>query len=170
MMVTERPDRVALLDGGKVSFVLDPESTRILKELVNEYNMSGFNVEQSGDKYAITYLRFNRSFKLIIPESGPPVARIRIRIRGTLEEASESIHDGDWRKVERQAERQVAVNIEQLQKQMQKKGLDPIGFGLRYRAMGYTSEEDWERWQDMYPDMKMEFDVKVKLFSTGLVN
>ncbi|GIQ68990.1 hypothetical protein XYCOK13_18140 [Xylanibacillus composti] len=47
--------------------------------------------------------------------------------------------------------------------------MDPVGFGLRYRAM-HADEQEWEDWKAAYPDAGIRADVQVTLEGSGLID
>ncbi|KYD05818.1 hypothetical protein B4102_3140 [Heyndrickxia sporothermodurans] len=51
---------------------------------------------------------------------------------------------------------------------MQKEGVDPIGFGMRYRSRHFNTN-DWEEWQHLYPNIKFKVHSNVQIEDTGLI-
>ena len=52
---------------------------------------------------------------------------------------------------------------------LQENNLDPFGFGLRYRATRLSRKNIMEEWERIYPEIKFNVTVKVKLKGTGAV-
>ncbi|GED25369.1 hypothetical protein BAG01nite_14710 [Brevibacillus agri] len=52
-------------------------------------------------------------------------------------------------------------------RKLQTLGVDPIGFGLRYRATHYEREKDWERWKAIYPRLDWQIKVNIDLVGSG---
>jgi spore germination protein KC len=60
--------------------------------------------------------------------------------------------------------------VESLLQKFQKEGVDPFGFGLRYRATRVGSEEDkWQEWKEMYPNVIFDVTVKTEIKGTGII-
>jgi spore germination protein KC len=68
------------------------------------------------------------------------------------------------------AEQVIQAELTQFLLKLQKKDLDPIGFGLRYRSRHWGGDEDWTKWIKMYPKAIFQVNVKVKIQSPGLIN
>jgi spore germination protein KC len=52
---------------------------------------------------------------------------------------------------------------------LQQKGVDPVGFGLRYQATHQSGDKAWSDWQTFYPSVRFDVKVQVKIASTGAI-
>jgi len=50
---------------------------------------------------------------------------------------------------------------------LKKNKVDPLGLGIIYRAHHYSDVEDLKHWEEIYPNLKFDVQVKVKLIGTG---
>jgi spore germination protein KC len=51
-----------------------------------------------------------------------------------------------------------------LLKKFQKANVDPLGFGLDFRAHYFgTIKEEWKAWQALYPELEFNANIQVKL-------
>ena len=57
---------------------------------------------------------------------------------------------------------------EKLLTKLQKAGVDPHGFGLRFRAM-HPGPDSWQKWQEIYPTVQMKLNADIKIEGTGLI-
>ncbi|KQX64659.1 Ger(x)C family spore germination C-terminal domain-containing protein [Paenibacillus sp. Root444D2] len=57
-----------------------------------------------------------------------------------------------------------------LLKKFQKANVDPLGFGLDYRAHHFgTVKEEWKAWQALYHELEFNVNIQVKLDGVGVI-
>lgn len=49
----------------------------------------------------------------------------------------------------------------------QKQNVDPLGFGLRYKATNLHTSDTYKEWESLYPQAKFTLDINVNIISTG---
>ncbi|MDO3677197.1 Ger(x)C family spore germination C-terminal domain-containing protein [Paenibacillus ehimensis] len=70
---------------------------------------------------------------------------------------------------EKALENEVNTAVKRLIRKLISRGVDPIGFGLRYRADRTTTEEEWRRWQAGYRGLPVEVSTRVHIEGTGVL-
>ncbi|WP_317890771.1 Ger(x)C family spore germination C-terminal domain-containing protein [Paenibacillus arenilitoris] len=78
------------------------------------------------------------------------------------------LYNTDWTSAERQLARTFSKTAESLLRKIQKAGVDPLGFGLRYRAT-HPGNGAWGKWQSVYPHVKFVVETDMKIEGTGLL-
>ncbi|WP_187274193.1 Ger(x)C family spore germination protein [Paenibacillus sp. N3.4] len=163
-------DQVAILDKNKVIAILTPDQTRVLNELARQFHKIEIHTEQGQDTFELAINHYKMTYKLEhLKDNEEPQINVHISMDGMAEEATLSIFDQNWIELQKLAEKQSKDRALEVLHILQKNKVDPIGFGLRYRAMGYVSENDWERWQSHYPDIQINVKVNVKILGSGVI-
>lgn len=160
---------VALLDKQKVKTFLSPLETSLFKELLRKYPYFNISTPIDHQTLVLGINRFERDYSIDTSNSNAPVVGVSINMIGAAEETSKPIYEEDWSQIEAAIENEERVQFTSLLKKLQKNGLDPLGFGLLYRATHHGREQDWEEWQALYPKAKFDVQVKMKLKGTGAI-
>lgn len=164
-------DQAALMNKQKMVHILDSDETRILHELgtgFSKFDLTFKDQENKNIVLSVNSVKMNYSIHET-PEGRPDAIKMHISLTGQAEEAEGPIYSTDWDKLGRLAGEQSGKRVEHLLTVMQKHRVDPIGFGLRYRALGHVSDKEWEEWLASYPNLKFEVTVKVKIMSSGVI-
>ncbi|QOR67200.1 Ger(x)C family spore germination protein [Cytobacillus suaedae] len=161
-------NKAAVFSNEGLKATLNPEETKILNILLNRANKVDVNVKQSGDEdqdlFFIAVDESNTKFEIQQDPNGLPRVKVTVSMEGILEEVLIDLNKSSLEESKEMAENQVKEKVLKLLLKLQKEEVDPIGFGLRYRATHYN-KDDWEQWVSMYP--KVEFDVKVEIMLQG---
>ena len=109
--------------------------------------------------------------KYVIHTTGTPKPFIEfhISISGVIEETKNEISGHELRSFEKIAEEELPKQIVHLLKKLQEAGVDPIGFGLKYRARHFNNQSEWQEWEQLYPALDFKVKVHVKLRGTGVI-
>ncbi|WP_449376411.1 Ger(x)C family spore germination protein [Bacillus safensis] len=98
-----------------------------------------------------------------------PHITIDIKLRGELKEFMKSkkidkpnILD----QVEKEVEKRITQQGEDLVQSFKKQNIDPLGLGLRYRSKDKAMTP--EKWQDIYPDADVKVKCRMKIVQTGV--
>lgn len=113
--------------------------------------------------------KFNFKYKLITDNGVPPRADIKINIVANVIESTKplSIYKLDeYNKLIAKDLKGVVLNVLTV---AQEKDLDPIGFGLRYRATRFNDKNTFAKWESMYPELQFNIDFKVDIESIGAI-
>jgi len=161
-------NKLGLENKSKLKLILAPEETKLFNYLFNYESKSAYLVEKGKLKFIIDTQRVKTSYKIYTPKGKQPYIRVKASLKGRLEETNRRITNSQLSELEKTAEKQFNKEMEALLKKIQKVKLDPIGFGLRYRARHFNNN-DWEEWQKIYPQIKFKVDSKIQITDTGLI-
>lgn len=147
---------------------LNPKQTMVYNILVG--NIERFNAEikeANGKlKYGIFIDSTDVSYKIIENQS-QPVIHIKVRHQGILEESFMSTKLTEMETYAKETAKVAKKDMVNLLTYFQKQNVDPIGFGLRYKATHLHTRNIIEEWQKLYPNIKFKVDVDVNIKSIG---
>ncbi|MET3503934.1 Ger(x)C family spore germination C-terminal domain-containing protein [Halalkalibacter oceani] len=99
-------------------------------------------------------------------------ALIKVDVKGKVEEQSSPklIQSADLSKIAESMEEKIKNDLTDLVAKLQDNAVDPLGFGLKYRARHWnstkTEEEEWKR---LYPELKYQINVDVDLKAPAVI-
>lgn len=162
-------NRALVLKDTRGRLELSSEETATLNQLVHGFRrfiikarIDGQNVTFSASKLSIRY-RFS------YPPSAPPEIRLHASVVADLEDTPISFFHKDWSKLERMIAERLESQYGDLLRKLQKQGVDPVGFGIRYRAVTHKGDAEIEQWKELYPEIKFRVTVKADFKSTGII-
>ncbi|MFB4321788.1 Ger(x)C family spore germination protein [Paenibacillus sp. CR_12] len=162
-------DKVALMDKNKVKFILTPDETR-LYNLLDLRNLStNFGTKIDGKLLEVNTDRTRARYKIVTDIRGEETIDYKIRITAILEEKEDpaQLDPKNLHKIEAQFSKELSQAVKSVLEKIQKTGLDPLGFGLRYGGTHWNNRTEMEEWAAIYPHAKFNVSVKVKIKSTG---
>ncbi|MDR6879344.1 Ger(x)C family spore germination protein [Bacillus sp. 3255] len=162
-------NHIALLDKQKAKVFLSPDHTRIVNELVRGFSNIDIHTIQENNSFNIAVNQLKVKYAISGVSAGTPAIQMNLTLNGMVEESRRPIYTEDWSSLQKVAGLEVKERVEKVLQLMQKNGLDPIGFGLRYRAMGHISDQDWEQWTALYPSIPMNVNVQLKILGSGVI-
>ncbi|UPG65968.1 hypothetical protein MVE64_21630 [Metabacillus endolithicus] len=111
------------------------------------------------------------SFDLKSEKSNRPVISFDVQLSGIVEEAFETLDEAKANEYEKAVKMEVEEQINSLLKKLQKEEVDPLGFGLRYRATETGKESNKiEKWDEMYPDVQFKVNITVDMNNVGIIH
>ncbi|WP_026575227.1 Ger(x)C family spore germination protein [Bacillus sp. UNC438CL73TsuS30] len=161
-------NKVGLLDKNRLKLTLTPDETKVVNFLLNLEEKSALTGQRGKVKFTINTEKVKSNYKIYTPKGKPPYIKVDFFIKGTIEDASRRISNQELSKYERAAEISSDKLVKQVLKKIQKANLDPIGFGLHYRARHFN-KNDWEEWQRIYPNITFRVNSKFQITDTGLI-
>ncbi|PLT46978.1 Spore germination protein GerKC [Paenibacillus pasadenensis] len=161
-------DRLALLDKTRVRAVLNPDETQLFNQLDRQYINSTIKTGFEGRTVMLAVMGL--TVRQRIDRLGPGQGQLDLRIHavGTLEEGPNDILHRHSAIVEKSFERDFSKRTESLLRKIQRSGVDPLQFGLRFRAT-HISKEAFEEWQEMYPTLKFHIRTDVNIQGAGRI-
>lgn len=160
--------RIALLDKSKMVMLLTPQESQLYNQIANHFKKSTIRAEIEGDNIVLAANSVSSRFNIGKGEDGKPALKLRLKVSGLFEEAPIGIYEKDWHTLEKQFGEQLEGQIKRMLAKIQKAGVDPFGFGLRYRATHAGNEQTWQTWQKIYPELTFDVKVDVHVEGTGL--
>ncbi|SEO23470.1 Ger(x)C family spore germination protein [Paenibacillus sp. OV219] len=160
--------RLGLLNKSKLVTVLNPQETEMYNQIRNEYKKSTVAATFDGQNMVMSVESISSHTKIVKSSNGW-VLRLRLNIRGIFEEAPIGVYDQSWTKLEQAFNVQVEQEAKRLLVKAQQAGVDPFGFGLKFRATHAGSERTWSDWQSIYPRLKFDVKANVTIEGSGIV-
>jgi len=160
-------ERLVLLNKKKEILTLDPEETKLFNLSANKFSRSGIAADYKGRRLALFISRLSRDIS--IEKGEVPIVHLRLKVTGMVEESTASLMSNNLAKAESILEQSVNKQLEALLVKIRDADVDPYGFGLRYLAQYFGSEQDYEYWRNVYPRVQFQVDTRVVIESTGLV-
>lgn len=139
------------------------------------YNLLANNIEKMDIKVGkgqkeFTFSVDNAKVKYKIITSGKkPVLKMDILVGGIIEESKFDMSPKDLNKYSRRAAKHTKKEALKLLTLFQDKDVDPLGFGLRYKATRLSNGKRIEEWKNLYPDLTFDVSVDAKIMSTGTI-
>lgn len=166
--------RAAVFGGDKLALILKPEETKLLnimKRTAPEVELNLADGLGEGLEHAAVHgFKVGASYRL---EEGERLAiRMNLKVRGELEEIHPHtvLTEEQIKNVEMAAEAYLTSHAKSLLEKCRDGGLDPVGFGLRYRSKHWDSREaETEAWKQLYPQVEFKVRAEVKITSTGRI-
>lgn len=159
-------NKSAIFNKDKLVLNLSEEETKLVNILLNRSEGTDVGVIEGETKnFFISVDETKAVFE--INEDDKKIM-IKLELEGLIEETTDEITRENLQKYEEIAEKQLREEVKKLVEKLQKEKVDPVGFGLQYRATHF-SEDEWEKWQAMYQDMEINVKVDITLQSTGLL-
>lgn len=160
-------NRVALLDKEKVITVLDPTETQLLFQLSTHISRPGQFGSYRSEPFVVLINRIKTKYKINKTETALKVD-MKIKQAITFEEMPLNSYYENPQETIAQLEKAYSEAATKLFQKLQKAGVDPYGFGLRYRAMYHLPNFDQE-WPQLYNSMEFNVHTKVEVRGTGLM-
>lgn len=164
-------DSSAAFKDDKLAFPMTPAETRVYSILKGFVRKPLLTVEfQEKDPFAYAAIMGGRVYAAYrITEGVTPAAEIELRFKGIMSEVQPhgQITGEKLRLIEAAAGDKLNKQTESFLKKCQEKGIDPVGFGLRYRSTHWNNDQEQEMWKKLYPELVFKITSKVKIESPG---
>ncbi|RNB78537.1 Ger(x)C family spore germination protein [Brevibacillus fluminis] len=161
-------DKVALFNKEKMVMELTKQETRLLHELMYDFKKVDVVSANKRDRVAVSISDLKTKYQFDWNQESP-IIRVHMEMRGTLEESHRSIKV-NLHAFEQEINKTSNDRIRRLLQKLQKGGVDPIGFGLQYRASHHDHPDDeWKKWQQLYPKVVFNVTTNLCIRSTGLI-
>jgi spore germination protein KC len=159
---------VGLFNKNKLKVILTPGETKMLNYFLRKESKGAIKIKREGKYFLIDTQKINGSYSLDTSNLRHPIIKVKIMVKGKMEESMFKISNNNLPDYEKVSERALNKDFKLLLLKLQKANLDPIGFGLHYRARHFQNN-DWQTWQRLYPNITFQIKSKVQIDDTGLV-
>ncbi|TXC91573.1 Ger(x)C family spore germination protein [Metabacillus litoralis] len=164
---------ISIFSNMKVALVLEKEQTKFLNMLM--VHVSKFDIrvdnEDNSPYFIFSTDNVKANYDLIVNEKSPSKISYKIKVNGVVEEAFDDLEDTKIKEYEKLLEKQLESKILDLLMQLQKEKVDPIGFGLKYRAMNKGKEsEKIETWNNIYSNLEFDINVTAEMDHVGVIH
>lgn len=160
-------NRTALLDKKKIKLILSPDESQLYNQLSEDFTKSSMHGMFQGLEIVVAITDLHSSFHLG-KENGQDTITVNIKSKVVFEEAPIGIYEDQWPLIEQSLNEEYVQSCIDLLKKIQKANVDPIGFGLRYRAT-HPGKDAWKEWESIYPTVKFIVHSNIKIEGTGLI-
>lgn len=153
----------------KPTVYLSSDETRVFKLLHNRARKLEI-VIQNEDYHFVMYANVAKTkYKIITKENEPPTIRMNINLRGFIEESIRELDNAKLKKYDEIVNKKIKEDTLALLKRFQKEEVDPLGFGLRYKATRLHTRDTYEEWRKLYPEVTFDIHVNTEIKSTGTI-
>jgi spore germination protein KC len=159
---------VGLFNKKRMKLRLGPEETKLLNYFTKNGRKGAVQVTQDKKTFLIDVQKVKIKYKIYTLKGKTPFIKVTADLTGRIEEANFPVENDRISSYERAAEHIFSKELKKLLVKIQKADVDPIGFGLRYRAHHFN-KDDWENWTRIYPEIDFKVQAKVQIEDTGLI-
>ncbi|MCM3160117.1 Ger(x)C family spore germination protein [Metabacillus litoralis] len=165
-------NNTSLISDMKQVLILSAEETKYFNMLRNRASKFDIKVEKEEKPYFLFSTdKIKASFDLKSEKSNRPVISYDVQLSGIVEEAFETLDEAKANEYEKAVKIEVEEQINSLLKKLQKEEVDPLGFGLRYRATKTGKESNKvEKWDEIYPNAQFKVKVSVDMKNVGIIH
>ncbi|WP_164545598.1 Ger(x)C family spore germination protein [Paenibacillus albus] len=157
-------DRMALFHNKQLKLVLRSEESMLLKLMTTGIRKDTFVVKTEDGSYSITTEKGTSTYQLDHGNDGA-TAKIAIKLRGALierEDHAEAVTDAIKQAIAKESKAHIESEVRKLLIKMRDAGVDPLGFGLRYRARQFHHAKETAVWNGIYPKLEFQVHASVK--------
>ncbi|OBZ12383.1 MULTISPECIES: Ger(x)C family spore germination protein [Bacillales] len=160
-------NRTALLNKKRVKLMLTPAESQLYNQLASDFTKSSMHGMFQGMDLVVALTEIHSKYR-IGKHDGEETVMMDIKMKVVFEEAPKGIYNDQWRPIEKKLSEEYAKSCVALLRKIQKAGVDPVGFGLRYRAT-HPGKDAWKQWQKIYPTIKFVVHANIIIEGTGLI-
>ncbi|WHT49282.1 Ger(x)C family spore germination C-terminal domain-containing protein [Sporosarcina thermotolerans] len=161
-------EKSIVIKRGEEPMELTSEETKYFNSIANSASGFSYNVKEVNHSFVLKIYEVRVKYKLILNE-GEPRIDMKITTVGYIGESKHRLNGMNLGKYDKLAAEHIKKQTVELLTKFQEKNVDPFGFGLRYRATRLSHKDTMDEWNRIYPDIKFNVTVKVKLKGTGAV-
>ncbi|MCM3112579.1 Ger(x)C family spore germination protein [Lederbergia lenta] len=174
ILQTNEKDKVSVnksivLISEKRSLELSSRQTKFYNLLANKLEELDLEVKKDDLTLLINIDNTKVKYKIITPDNQNPVLKMDIEMGGVIEESNKTLSSDKLELYNKYANEVSKKRIISLLTLFQEKEVDPLGFGLRYKASRLHTKDTYAEWQKIYPDLVFEINVKTTIKSTGTI-
>jgi spore germination protein KC len=159
---------VGIFNKKEMKISLIPDETKYLNYFIFKEGKSAIKIKEGKQYFIIDTNKIKTSYKLDTANQNHPMIRVKVGIRGRIEESLKKPFNSKLSDYEKIAEKDISKSVKKLLVKLQKENVDPIGFGLHYRGRHF-SKNDWQTWQRLYPNVTYKVITDVQIEDTGLI-
>ncbi len=147
---------------------LTPEETKYFNSLVNKASGFSYKVQEKDYSVVLNINEVRFKYEIVLNE-GEPRIDMKVTKVGYIGESKHRLDASKLEKYNKLAAEKTKANVMELLTKLQENNVDPFGFGLRYQATRLSRKNIADEWDRIYPEIKFNVTVNVKLKGTGAV-
>jgi spore germination protein KC len=160
-------NRTALLNKKRVKLILSPRESQLYNQLASNFTKSSMHGMFEGMDLVVALTEIHSKFHIGYHD-GEDTITMDVKMKVVFEEAPKGLYEEQWAPIEKKLNQEYTKSCVALLRKIQKAGVDPMGFGLRYRAT-HPGKGAWEEWKSIYPNAKFNVRANIKIEGTGLI-
>ncbi|MFC3883578.1 Ger(x)C family spore germination protein [Bacillus songklensis] len=162
-------NKSAVINNGGQPLSLGPDETKYFNALSNRFTNIDIKVKQNDLNFTMFVISLKAKYKIFTPDNEQPVLRMNVEMDGLIEESQTDLPMENMETYTRAASKEARKRIMEFLRLLQIRGIDPLGFGLRYQATRVSREDKYQQWLEIYPIIRFDVNVKANVKSTGTV-
>ncbi|MBS4219763.1 Ger(x)C family spore germination protein [Bacillus sp. FJAT-49711] len=151
------------------NITLSSNETKLYNLLANKANKIDVHVKKNKKSFTVALDKSKVKYKIITSPNSQPVIKMNIKTVGIIEESNESLSPSLLKKYSKLVNQKMKKDVLQLLSRLQNEKVDPLGFGLRYKATRLHTKDTYKEWKNIYPNVRFEVMVEVSIKSTGTI-
>lgn len=148
---------------------LTSRQTKIFNLMANELHELDLEIKKEDLTLLINIDHTKVKYKILTPGNQNPVIKMDVEMRGVIEESNKNLSADKIDLYNKYANEVSKKRIYKLLTLFQKEKVDPLGFGLRYKATRLHTKDTYAEWQEIYPNVEFDISVNVSIKSTGAI-
>lgn len=162
-------NQLAIFNKEKAKLILTPSETKLFNMVANEFQKTHASGFVDGKRFDLFINDVTTEYG-VKEENGKVILTVTFDAKGILEEFAVPLKENiKFESFEEAAAKEIKEKIEHLVGKLQEHQVDPIGFGLYYRAHFDNSDEAWKNWLEQYPDASCHVETSVKVKASGVI-
>ncbi len=157
---------ISVLDKNEGELVSLSRNQTMIFNMLQEQRKSFVEIKKDGEKdiVSVEVINVNYDFDL---NKDPKKIQLTMTVRGILEESHQNLSKEEREKI---GSEHLKNELKTLLVKLQKEKVDPMGFGLHYRALNTGDEEEKiEKWKKIYPELEFDITVNLDVMGTGTI-
>lgn len=160
----------AVIFQSKTNFIhLTPEQTKLLSIISGTTDKVDITIKQKGLFFAMAVDTIKVKYKIHTPKNKPPVLKMNITFAGIVESSGTHLDPAKLDEYGKMVSAKTERDVKKLLAFFQEHDVDPLGFGVRYKATRLHTRDTYAEWKRLYPDLEFDVSVETKLMSTGTI-
>ena len=157
-----------VLKPGEKPVELSANETKHFNSIVNKAKGFSYKIQDDDMTMVLNLDKVNMNYKLLVG-NGDPRIEMNVTKVGVIGESSHRLRVSQLEKYNKFASEELKKEVMDLLTKLQENNVDPIGFGLRYRATRLSRKDIMDEWDRIYPEIKFTVNMKIELKSTGAI-
>ncbi|WP_404332396.1 Ger(x)C family spore germination protein [Mesobacillus maritimus] len=162
-------NRAIVVNGNKKRVELNPKQTTIYNLLSNNSKRFDVRVKNDDLNFTVAIDTSNVHFHINTETKQKPIIKMDIEMVGIIQEADVYTDSSKLQTYSKATSKTIEEDVLEVLKKFLEEGVDPLGFGVRYKATRLHNNKRNEEWQELYPKVTFEVNAKASLKSTGVI-
>jgi spore germination protein KC len=161
--------RAIVVNGDKKPVELNEKQATIYNLMGNYADRYDVRVKNDDLNFTVAIDTSKVTFDINTESKQKPMIKMDIDMVGIIQEADVDTDSSKLQSYSKATSKTVKKDVMEVLSMFQEEGLDPLGFGLRYKATRLHNNKRYEEWKELYPKVTFEVNAKVSLKSTGVI-